>query len=312
MRRQATCPDGDGGVSGNSRNHIYNGGREERDVGDMYGHPGRRCDRRSPHHPGAEPREGQLPHAQGHESRVGHVGNIRGHPRRSVSGGADAGYLDQDIHACPRNEETSEPTLTTDKARPIVYNPRRLPMDSRHENSGQRTTQSRGPGVRHVPRKGFDGQFSEEGNPSACSWSQEDTSDHADAAHTVAATRQEDHGGRLYQTDDTFPSSLPTVGANRASMMHNPVDAEEFARVKAKKDAYRRDLEAQVRTEQRRRASERYGKKALRLSSFLRVPHIRNVIGWDSVVAREQDSEDLIGARRRTVLRHVFIRQAQL
>lgn len=34
--------------------------------------------------------------------------------------------------------------------------------------------------------------------------------------------------------------------STRASTMHNPVDHEELERIKAKKDAYRRDLEAQV------------------------------------------------------------------
>lgn len=37
-----------------------------------------------------------------------------------------------------------------------------------------------------------------------------------------------------------------TVGATRASTMHNPIDVEELARIRSKKDAYRRDLEAQV------------------------------------------------------------------
>lgn len=35
-------------------------------------------------------------------------------------------------------------------------------------------------------------------------------------------------------------------GFTRASTMHNPVDLEELASIKAKKDAYRRDLEEQV------------------------------------------------------------------
>ena len=34
--------------------------------------------------------------------------------------------------------------------------------------------------------------------------------------------------------------------STRASTMHNPVDHEELEKIKAKKDAYRRDLEAQV------------------------------------------------------------------
>lgn len=41
-----------------------------------------------------------------------------------------------------------------------------------------------------------------------------------------------------------------TGGSTRASFMHNPVDPEELARAKAKKDAYRRDLEAQVTREE--------------------------------------------------------------
>lgn len=40
--------------------------------------------------------------------------------------------------------------------------------------------------------------------------------------------------------------SVPTVRVPRASTMHNPVDVGELAKIKAKKDAYRRDLEAQV------------------------------------------------------------------
>ncbi len=36
------------------------------------------------------------------------------------------------------------------------------------------------------------------------------------------------------------------VVSTKASTMHNPVDPEELARIKAKKDSYRRDLETQV------------------------------------------------------------------
>lgn len=41
--------------------------------------------------------------------------------------------------------------------------------------------------------------------------------------------------------------SAQMVGISRTDTMHNPADAEELAAVKAKKDAYRRDLEAQVK-----------------------------------------------------------------
>lgn len=46
------------------------------------------------------------------------------------------------------------------------------------------------------------------------------------------------------------PGGAPTVGnelvSTKASTMHNPVDLGELARIQAKKDSYRRDLEAQV------------------------------------------------------------------
>lgn len=37
------------------------------------------------------------------------------------------------------------------------------------------------------------------------------------------------------------------VRSTKASTMHNPVDPEELARIQAKKESYRRDLEAQVK-----------------------------------------------------------------
>lgn len=49
------------------------------------------------------------------------------------------------------------------------------------------------------------------------------------------------------------PGGAPAVGggvgvrSTKASTMHNPVDPEELARIQAKKESYRRDLEAQVK-----------------------------------------------------------------
>lgn len=48
------------------------------------------------------------------------------------------------------------------------------------------------------------------------------------------------------------PGEVPVAGvgvgvvSTKASTMHNPVDPEELARIQAKKDSYRRDLETQV------------------------------------------------------------------
>ncbi|CAM9788995.1 unnamed protein product, partial [Ectocarpus sp. 13 AM-2016] len=48
------------------------------------------------------------------------------------------------------------------------------------------------------------------------------------------------------------PGGAPAVAggvgirSTKASKMHNPVDAEELARIQAKKESYRRDLEAQM------------------------------------------------------------------
>lgn len=49
----------------------------------------------------------------------------------------------------------------------------------------------------------------------------------------------------------TSPRMVPARLSTRTSTMHNPIDSEELMRIKAKKDAYRRDLEAQVSTRKR-------------------------------------------------------------
>lgn len=70
-------------------------------------------------------------------------------------------------------------------------------------------------------------------------------------------SQQWEHGGPQeyrYSGPDSPTGGSPAVGvgvgaavvSTKASTMHNPVDPEELARIQAKKDAYRRDLETQV------------------------------------------------------------------
>lgn len=56
----------------------------------------------------------------------------------------------------------------------------------------------------------------------------------------------------LHRAVPVAATAANTGVSRRASSMHNPVDHEELARIQAKKDAYRRDLEAQVRNEKTR------------------------------------------------------------
>lgn len=59
------------------------------------------------------------------------------------------------------------------------------------------------------------------------------------------------HSGTIGAPRGISPRMMPAAPvqvSTRASMMHNPVDSEELERIKAKKDAYRKDLEAQVST----------------------------------------------------------------
>lgn len=60
------------------------------------------------------------------------------------------------------------------------------------------------------------------------------------------------HPERIEGTSDVLmPHPAPTVGVTGTRTMHNPLNADELAKAKSRKEAYRKDLEAQVRCEDR-------------------------------------------------------------
>lgn len=89
-------------------------------------------------------------------------------------------------------------------------------------------------------------------NAAGGGWRETDRSEYPRVHH---GGQQWEHGGpQEYRPSgpEVSPGGAPAVEvgvgvvSTKASTMHNPVDPEELARIQAKKDAYRRDLETQV------------------------------------------------------------------
>ena len=100
------------------------------------------------------------------------------------------------------------------------------------------------------------------GSVVAGAWPGDDGGDSARLTHPGQRWEHRGQQEYRYSQPGNPPCGSPVVGgggvvSTKASTMHNPVDPEELARIKAKKDSYRRDLEIQVTTTGKKRRDRR-------------------------------------------------------